>query len=146
MVKVIPMEKKHINKVYEIEKLCFSMPWSKESLRKEIEENDLAYYILVLDGDDIAGYAGMWIILDEGHITNIAVHPKFRGKGFGELLVNSLIKECKKRKLTSITLEVRKSNTIAINLYTKFGFKNKGVRKRYYEDTGEDAIIMWKYI
>lgn len=146
MTKIILMEKEHIDRIYEIEKACFSTPWSKESFRTEVEENPLAYYIAALEEEHIAGYAGMWVIVDEGHITNIAVDPKFRSKGIGNLLVDSLIKEAESRNLTALTLEVRQSNIIAQNLYKKFGFESGGVRKRYYQDTGEDAIIMWKSI
>lgn len=146
MIEIIPMEKEHIDRIHEIEKACFSIPWSKESFKTELEENSLAYYNVALDNKDIAGYAGMWVIVDEGHITNIAVDPKFRLKGIGNLLIDSLIQEAKSRKLTALTLEVRQSNIIAQNLYRKFGFESGGIRKRYYQDTGEDAIIMWKNI
>lgn len=88
----------------------------------------------------------MWIIVDEGHITNIAVDPAFRNQGAGKAILTALLDEAERRKLAAVTLEVRKSNHIALNLYKKFGFICAGIRKEYYHDTKEDAIIMWKYL
>ena len=88
----------------------------------------------------------MWIIVGEGHITNIAVDPAYRNQGIGKAVLGSLIEEAERRKLTGVTLEVRESNIEAINLYKKFGFICAGIRKDYYHDTKEDAIIMWKYL
>jgi len=102
-----------------------------------------AYMVAVKDGL-VVGFAGMWIILDEAHITNIAVHPEYRGFGIGTMLMESLISICKIENVIGITLEVRVSNQRAINLYKKFGFVEEGIRKAYYEDNKEDALIMWK--
>jgi len=93
----------------------------------------------------VVGYGGVWLILDEGHITNIAVHPEYRGIGVGNAILEALIEICKIEQITSMTLEVRKSNTIAQNLYKKYGFLEEGIRKNYYTDTKEDGVIMWKY-
>ena len=88
----------------------------------------------------------MWIIIDEGHITNIAVHTDYRGQGIGNAIVKSLIKIAKENNAIRMTLEVRTTNTAAIDLYKKYGFEVAGLRKNYYFDTGEDALIMWKEI
>ncbi|MDD3223977.1 MAG: ribosomal protein S18-alanine N-acetyltransferase [Clostridium sp.] len=142
-LEISPFNEKYIDKILEIEKESFFDPWSKDSMEKELN-NSFAKYIIALYKGEVIGYAGMWLILDEGHITNIAVAKKYRGIGAGSLLVEGLIDICKKRYITSMTLEVRKSNTTAHNLYEKYGFCDEGIRKGYYADTKEDAIIMWK--
>jgi ribosomal-protein-alanine N-acetyltransferase len=124
--------------------LCFSAPWSEESFEKEIRENRLAFYIVAEINGIMVGYAGLWCIVDEGHITNVAVHPDFRRRGIGEALVSVLLDHTVRNGILSHTLEVRASNEAAITLYSKFGFQPAGFRKNYYEDNGEDAIIMWR--
>lgn len=106
--------------------------------------NNFARYLVIKQEDKVIGYGGMWIILDEGHITNIAIHPDFRGIGAGNLILTALIDLCKAEGITALTLEVRASNTIAQNLYYKFGFELEGIRKGYYADNHEDALILWK--
>ncbi len=140
----IPMEKSHLDGVLEIENQSFPTPWSRNSFAHEISGNDFAYYVVAMDGSRVAGYAGMWVILDEGHITTIAVHPSRRRCRIGESILNNLINEAKKRGCVRMTLEVRPSNFGAIELYEKIGFASFGVRPGYYSDTGEDAVIMWK--
>ena len=137
-------EEKDIKPMAEMDILCFSAPWSEVSFEKEIKENHLALYIVAEIGDRMVGYAGLWCIVDEGHITNVAVHPDFRRRGIGEALVTVLLEHTVKKGILSHTLEVRASNEAAISLYTKFGFQPAGLRKNYYEDNGEDAIIMWR--
>lgn len=138
------MEPSDIPEVYEIEKMSFKTPWSKQAFYDEIDKNASARYIVAKLGKKVAGYGGLWVILDEGHITNIAVHPDFRGKHIGDMLVRGLIDIAVNEGLQSLTLEVRFSNDIAQNLYKKYGFESAGIRPGYYSDTGEDAIIMWK--
>lgn len=139
------MNKYDIDDVMKIEKLCFSVPWSKESFLIEITKNKCAYYIVAeLDGK-VVGYGGFWAIIDEGHITNIAVHPDYREMGIGSSIIEGLISKAKEKAITSMTLEVRMTNYIAQSLYEKFGFVPMGKRKNYYLDNNEDAIIMWKY-
>jgi ribosomal-protein-alanine N-acetyltransferase len=87
----------------------------------------------------------MWVMLDEAHITNIAVHPEYRGAGLGNLIIEVLVSDAKDEAVSAMTLEVRVNNLPALNLYKKYGFVEVAVRKNYYQDTGEDAIIMWKY-
>jgi len=97
-------------------------------------------------GGLVVGYSGMWVILDEGHITNVAVHPEHRGKQIAESLLLELIKAGVVRGVRRVTLEVRPSNRAALNLYNRLGFVSAGRRKGYYSDTGEDAIIMWRHL
>lgn len=143
-VQIRSMSVKDIPEVMEIEKLSFSVPWSEESFRNEIESNMSARYMVVETGKTVAAYGGMWIILDEGHITNIAVHPDYRGRGLGNAIVEALLSAARQEKVRALTLEVRRTNIIAQNLYLKYGFEAVGIRPKYYADNGEDAIIMWK--
>ncbi len=143
-LKIEEMNNKHIDEVLKIEKLSFPTPWSKDAFIAEINENEFAHYYVILLNKKVIGYAGMWIILDEAHITTIAVNPKFRNKSFGRLLLNMLMKEAVVLGTDRITLEVRPSNYSAKSLYDRIGFKSAGIRKGYYTDTKEDAIIMWK--
>jgi len=129
--------------ILEIEQLSFDRPWSRESYKRELEENPLAYYLGCFLDDRLAGYAGFWLILDEGHIANVAVHPHYRGRGVGDFLLRNLISLCFVSGGRWMTLEVRVSNLSAQNLYQKLGFVDLGKRPGYYEN-GEDALIMWK--
>jgi len=140
-----PMTEDDIDEVVEIEKLSFTTPWSREAFVGEVTKNSCARYIVAEVDKKVVGYAGFWVVLDEGHITNIAVHPEYRGKGIGSRLMEGLIDLAKKNGITSMTLEVRESNLVAQNLYKKFGFKALGRREGYYQDNNEDAIVMWKY-
>lgn len=143
-VLIRPMELRDVDGVWEIEKLSFSTPWSRESFLQEMNGNDKARYVVAVLGDTVVGYGGMWFIIDEAHITNIAVHPDYRQRSVGEKIVEGMLRTARESGISSLTLEVRVSNTPAINLYSKLGFKEYGKRKGYYEDTGEDALIMWK--
>lgn len=128
--------------VYEVSSLSLKETWSLNSIEKELN-NKLATYIVCLEDSKVLGFAGSWLIASEGQITNIAVHPNSRGKGIGKYLMKKLIFVLKNKGCTDITLEVRKSNIIAQNLYKSLGFKEEGIRKNFYEDNKEDAIIMW---
>ena len=138
------MELRDVDAVCEIEKLSFKTPWSKESFIEEIKAKDRTRYMVAELGDTVVGYGGMWLIIDEAHITNIAVHPDYRGKKIGKRIVEEMIVEAKNEGITSLTLEVRVSNVPAIKLYKDLDFQEVGTRKGYYVDTGEDALIMWK--
>lgn len=138
------MELKDVDAVWEIEKLSFRTPWSRESFVEEMTVNQRARYVVAELGDEVVGYGGMWLIVDEAHITNIAVHPDYRGQRIGERIVEAMIAAAHRESISSLTLEVRVRNTAAINLYKKLGFDEVGIRKGYYTDTGEDALIMWK--
>lgn len=137
-------EERDVHEVAELDKLCFAMPWSEESFRQEFTENERALYIVAEIGGRIVGYAGMWVILDEGHITNVCVHPDYRKRHIGEGILRVLIAAGAQVGVERTTLEVRKSNAPAIALYEKLGFVSEGVRKGYYENNNEDAIIMWR--
>lgn len=143
-LKIVTACKEHINDIVIIENLSFKIPWSRESITDEIIHNNAAIYYSVVMDDRTVGYAGMWQILDEGHITNIAVHPEFRKSGIGSMLMEALLKKAAECEITALTLEVRKSNYNAQALYRKYGFEDGGTRKAYYADNREDAIIMWK--
>jgi len=143
-VEVVRSTVEHIDDIVVIENLSFKIPWSKESIKQEITENKFAIYLSALVCGRVVGYAGMWSVCGEGHITNIAVHPEYRQNGIGSLLLESLIDIAKKEGISRMTLEVRKSNFVARKLYRKYGFEECGMRKSYYADNGEDAIIMWK--
>ena len=110
----------------------------------EIQQNDFALYIVAVYDGAVIGYGGMWLIFNEAHITNVAVRPDLRGKNIGKALMLEIIRQAVLRGADSMTLEVRPSNKIARRLYQGLGFKERGVRKHYYADTNEDAIIMWK--
>lgn len=142
--KIVEACKEHIEDIIEVENLSFKIPWSRQSIMDEFIHNEAAVYFCALSDSKAIGYAGMWQICDEGHITNIAVHPEFRRSGVGSLLIESLLEEAGKRSLTALTLEVRKSNFSAQSIYRKYGFKEGGLRKAYYADNNEDALIMWK--
>lgn len=132
-----------IDNVLEVEQDCFSVPWSRDSFVREITNNSVALYLVAKIENKAVGYIGVWKIIDEGHITNVAVHSKYRGLGIGNELVSTLLSLCKEDGITAFTLEVRKSNIIAQSLYKKYGFTECGVRKGYYQDNKEDAVIMW---
>lgn len=144
-IEILSLKHQYIDSVLSIDSLSFPTPWSRESFENEIENNKFARYVVAKKDDVIIGYAGMWLILDEAHITNIAVHPEYRGIGSGNLLLEALMEICKIEFVSNMTLEVRKSNLVAQNLYKKYGFIEEGLRKAYYGDNKEDAIIMWKH-
>lgn len=135
------MKKEDAPELYKLDKKCFAIPWSEKSFKEEFE-NELAYYFVMTDDDCIIGYVGIWNIVGEGHITNIAVHPRYRGRGLSKRLMNALFSFSQENNLSCLTLEVRESNRTARNLYLEYGFKERGRRKRYYSDTNEDAVIM----
>lgn len=139
------MELSDIDDVYLIERLSFTSPWQRESFYCELTTNKCALYRVAVKDEIVIAYGGMWVMLDEAHITNIAVHPEYRGIGVGDMLLEDMINCCRERGVHAITLEVRKSNIPAINLYKKYNFVEVAVRKKYYSDNNEDAIIMWKY-
>ena len=144
-VKIMKMEKEHLDSVVEIEELVNpNHHWSKDSFLNEIQ-NKLANYVCIIDtkNDMVLGFAGFWEILEEAHITSISVHPDFRRRGLATELMKYIVNSCYKKMIKYITLEVRASNFSAISLYEKFGFKSVGRRKKYYQDNNEDALIMF---
>lgn len=145
MLKITDMNLSHLDEVYAIECQAFVIPWSKNDLRKEVCENKRAIYKVAINDDTLVGYAGMWQVVNEGHITNIAVLENQRRMGVASKLIEALTAHAKELELIGLTLEVRVSNEAAINLYKKYGFLPEGIRKEYYADTREDALLMWKY-
>ena len=127
-----------------VEKACFSVPWSYESLYHDILENKLAFYIVAEIDGKVCGYVGVWKIFDEGHITNVAIAPEYRRMHIASAMLSVLFDVTGAQGIESYTLEVRAGNQAAIALYEGFSFREAGLRKGYYEDNGEDAIIMWK--
>ena len=137
----------HLNGAAELEKLCFSSPWSASSLELLTNEGIGVGYLLTVPaapGSEpaVAAYGGMLITVDEGQITNIAVHPDHRRKGYGAAITRALLRHAKDARLESVSLEVRASNTAAIALYESFGFTERGRRRNYYDLPKEDALIL----
>ena len=128
--------------IFDIEMECFSVPWSLDSIETELLNEDKKLYYVIEDTNGVVGYAGAWLVYDEGQITNIAIRPSARRQGFGAKLTSALIEECFKRGMHEIFLEVRISNLSALSLYRQLGFTVKGMRKNYYSEPKEDAYIM----
>ena len=131
--------------VARVEAACMPVPWSRQSFWEEASHTD-AYYLIARDVDRnnlIVAYAGCWVLANEGHITNVAVDPDYQGQGLGRKLMNELTSRVKALGVDSMTLEVRPSNTVAINLYTSLGFRSVGQRPKYYTNPVEAAEIMW---
>ena len=128
--------------IFAIEMDCFSVPWSLDSIEAELMNQEKKLYYVIEDTEGVVGYAGAWLVYDEGQITNIAIRPSARRQGFGATLSRALIEECFKRGMHEIFLEVRISNLSALSLYRQLGFTVKGMRKNYYSEPKEDAYIM----
>lgn len=136
-----------VRAVLAIEALSFSTSWPLNAFSSEINDNKLAYYVVGRRGEDralpIVAYGGIWVILEDAHITTIAVHPDWRGLRYGEQMLVHLLDEGIRRGASWITLEVRESNTVAQNLYRKYGFTVVSTRRAYYSDNDENALVMW---
>lgn len=126
----------------EIDRLCFKDPWSLDAFEAETTTNQVAFYVVADIGRRTVGYAGLWWLDFEGHITNVAVHPDFRGLGVAKAMLKAMLDFTGEEGITDYTLEVRESNEAALCLYESFGFSQEGRRPGYYKD--EDAIIMWR--
>ncbi len=132
-----------IEAVVAIEEEAFATPWTTEIFEHEMNGNAYAHYIVAVENNIVIGHLGMWIVMDECHITNVAVRKHLRGQGIGETLMTEGFRLCEEMKVKTMTLEVRLTNDPAKNLYRKLGFKDGGIRKNYYSDDGEDALVMW---
>lgn len=141
--RVARMKLEDVEHVSRLERRCYALPWSSSAYVTELG-NPKAYYTVARDADDdVVGYAGMWVVMDELHITTIAVDPSYQGRRIGERLLIDLIEEGISRGALRATLEVREHNTAARNLYLKYAFGDVAVRKKYYCDNNENAVIMW---
>lgn len=136
-MKIVPMEERHIIGVAEVEKQCFREPWSQDALREELGRG---IFLAAVEGDAVAGYAGCQTVLDEGYITNVAVLPAYRRQGVAGALLSELLHRAE--GLSFVTLEVRASNAAAIALYEKYGFVLAGIRRGFYRQPTEDALLM----
>jgi len=141
-VVIEPMAVDDLAEVQAIEKASFSSPWPPHAYRSELESNRLAQYLVARVDDEVAAYGGMWLMVDEAHITTFAVHPSWRRQRIGERLLLAFLDLAVDRRAREATLEVRLSNLAARRLYEKYGFRPVGLRPRYYSDDNEDALIM----
>jgi ribosomal-protein-alanine N-acetyltransferase len=137
------MTEEDIDQILEIEHASFTLPWSRDAFYNEVHHNKFAVYIVIEVEGKIIGYCGAWIVIDEAHITNVAILPEYRGRKLGEALMEKIISVARSMGARSMTLEVRVTNNIAQSLYRKLGFQKGGIRKNYYSDNQEDALIMW---
>ncbi|WP_245583461.1 ribosomal protein S18-alanine N-acetyltransferase [Paenibacillus assamensis] len=144
--RVRPMTVADIEAVQIVEQASFTLPWTNDAFYNELTNNIFAHYWVIEENSTIIAYAGMWTVIDEAHVTNIAVHPDSRGHGYGEQLMQTLITEAAAQGMNKMTLEVRVTNEVAQRLYRKYDFEPAGVRKGYYSDNNEDALIMWTNI
>jgi ribosomal-protein-alanine N-acetyltransferase len=140
---IAPMAASDISAVTRIEKASFSTVWPSDAFFNELSTNKLAHYFVGRLGDDIVAYGGIWVILEDSHVTTLAVDPAYRGKRFGEVMLLRLVDEALERGAAWMTLEVRESNTVAQQLYRKYGFTTVTMRRGYYSDDNESALVMW---
>ena len=142
-MEIIRMNESHASQIAQLEKLCFSDAWSENSIRSELS-NKLSLWLVAVDGDRVAGYIGSQTVLGWADMMNLCVSPDYRRQGIGEKLTLELERQLRENQVECLTLEVRVSNTPAITLYEKLGFKQVGKRPRYYEKPREDALILRK--
>ncbi len=146
-LQIVPMTNGDIRAVLRIEALSFSSSWPPSAFASELNDNKLAHYFVgrarVGETDALVAYGGIWVILEDAHITTLAVHPDQRGKRYGERILVRLLHEAIERGASWITLEARESNEVAQSLYRKYGFTTVSTRRAYYSDNGENAVVMW---
>ncbi len=140
-VRLAPFAPEHIDAVMAIERLSNPSPWSVESFRSELA-NPQSVFLVALSGSEAVGFGGIWLVVDEAHVTTLAVHPDYRRSGVGRLLMNELLSRAKQAGMTCSTLEVRSQNEPAIELYESLGYRRTATRKRYYPNN-DDATVMW---
>ena len=142
-MRIVTMNPAHVAQIAQIEKVCFSDPWSEKSIASELE-NELALWLVAEESGQVCGYVGSQTVLGETDMMNVAVHPDFRRRGIAEALVNALVEALKAKGSHCLTLEVRASNSPARALYEKLGFSRIGTRKNYYRNPKEDGLILRK--
>ena len=138
------MEVDDLDRIVDLERLCFSSPWSKDDFLYELNENPFGYYVVLKEADKILAYLGLWMDEERAQITTIGVDPEYRGKGYAKTLMVHMLDVCSSKGVKIYSLEVRVSNQAAISLYQRFGFIQVGLRKAYYQDNHEDAYLMIK--
>ena len=136
----------HLESVFELEKACFSEPWSRKSFEESLKNENIRFFVATDSENRIFGYVGFYYVCDEGYITNVAVSQKYRRQGIAKRLIGKIIDFSLKKGLSFVSLEVRKSNIAGISLYRSLGFKEEGERKNFYSNPKEDAIIMTKHL
>ena len=141
MAEFVYLSEKYLDSLCELEQICFSIPWTKGMFEEEIKSN-MTHYILCVEDKKVIGYAGLWKVIDEGQITNVAVHPDYRRQGIAVKMLLKLVNDTKPLGICKYTLEVREGNINAISLYKKIGFVQNGLRKEYYADNKENAVLM----
>jgi len=141
--KIRYMVEDDIDDVLKVENDSFTVPWSRLGFINELNHNEHAHYLVIEYNDEIVGYCGLWVIIDEAQITNIAIHSGYRGLKLGHQLLTHVIELARTLGAINLSLEVRVSNKVAQNLYRKMRFKSGGTRKNYYIDNQEDALVMW---
>lgn len=143
-LRILPLTREGLDAAVELDRLCLGGMWSLNGYQRELESPNSEILVLSVQEKAIIGLGCFWAILEEAHITLLAIHPDYQGQGLGQLLLYSLLEKAVRRQLERATLEVRASNQIALSLYQKFGFKEAGRRKKYYPGTDEDALILWR--
>jgi [ribosomal protein S18]-alanine N-acetyltransferase len=142
-LRIVPMLRHHLREVRRIDELVYPKPWSLSLFRQELSMTDTRVYVVAQVGDVQVGHAGMMLVVGEGHITTVAVDPQWQGCGIASRLLAAQHRTAIARGVTAMTLEVRVSNRRAIGLYRRFGYAPAGVRRNYYSEEGEDALVMW---
>jgi len=143
VLQIAPMSDADVKDVLRIEQQSFATTWPSNAFYQELHENKLAHYYVGRAGDRVVAYGGIWVILEDSHITTIAVAPEARGRKFGETLLLYLLEQAMERGASWMTLEVRETNVVAQALYRKYGFTTVSTRKGYYSDNNENALVMW---
>lgn len=143
MVQYRKMTLADVESVYAIELATFPTPWTLDSFYYELNENQFSHYLVAKEDGKLIGFCGMWLVIDAAQITNVAVIETARGRGIGEALMREAIRVAREANMDVMSLEVRVTNKVAQNLYRKLGFEDGGIRKGYYTDNQEDALVMW---
>lgn len=146
MVRIVTARKEHLDDILRIEKECFSLPWTREQLEKQLDEERYVFLAAEDETDAAVGYVGLMYVLDEGYISNVAVTPSRRREGIADMLLSELYEKAREKKLSFLTLEARLGNIAAQSLYKKHGYTQVGLRKNFYDKPREDAVLMTCYL
>jgi ribosomal-protein-alanine N-acetyltransferase len=142
-VRIAPLKRRHLGPVVRIEEDAYPRPWSSSLFLSEISQRSTRRYTVALIGPMVVGYSGLMVVGEEGHVTTLTVDPRWQQHGIGTFLLLDLARAAPRFGIRHLTLEVREGNTAAQGIYRRFGFAPAGIRKNYYLETGEDAIVMW---